>query len=1032
MANTAEIIVKVVDQSSAGLSKVNNQVNKFNRGMQQSNSLSQGLTGSILRLGAAIGTAFSVKAIINTTARFEDLRDTLTSVEGSAEGGAAAFAKIQNFATKTQFGVEDLTIAYIKLKTAGIEPTEELLTTFTDTAAVTTDQVGSLQAITDLLSRTTSGGLGLEELNRLADRGVPVFKILEETLGLTRLEISEFGKTAEGANVIVDALIAGLNKKFGGATQQRLDNLSVSMSNFGIAVTNSLDILGQGFAPQLTDVTNKLGEFIVRNEDTIRAIGEGLGTALMFVVDNLGLFATAIGTIAGLGFIKYIQNLAVAMKALMLSNPFTAIATAAVTAAYLIYDNWGDIKKWFGGFFDSLQLGWLNVKKGIYSALDAAPFADFSKEVEETEKAISKLEKEIKANAEATEENSKATKGADKALSDLEKQIVNNTKDTKKLTGETGELGEKTEEVNEESDDYTKTVEKLRKQKDKLEQSTGKVTKAYEDYIETLEDENRLAKLGNDEREIQIAITKGLEAAAKDLDKTVQDLTDTERRQVEERVRGLILENQEIERNKKKQEETVSELEKLYDDYHSTIIDYRNDNLTNAEQYAAAVEKLETDLANGLKLTEKEKTEYLQALRSKYLEDYTAQATEFRNSQLTDTQKYYNEIQQVEELYRAGAIQSEQEKAEIINGIRGKYAQQYIQTAQHQANTELGIFGQYARERKELDEALNSGIIQDYEVYLANRRKLDKDYADATASEYSSLYGLLEDKTKELTGLTDKEFGTMRDIVKLTFGVDVNDIIKGVFANGIGYLKSFITGGTTDLGGFAGSIGGIFSGIANKIDLTFVTDGLKSVGSFAIKALDVLGGFGKGTFDLFTEIGSFILRNFSDLFNSVKSGASSLINAVGSIFGGGGGGGGNTFSSLVAAGAAFIPGVGPAISAGISFLGDIFGFEKGGAFANGVLTKYAKGGIVESPTLFPMNNGAGLMGEAGAEAIMPLERIGGYLGVRSTGGGPTNVNINFTVNTMDARDFDSLLVEKKQLITNIVSSAVRQGNRSFA
>jgi hypothetical protein len=79
-----------------------------------------------------------------------------------------------------------------------------------------------------------------------------------------------------------------------------------------------------------------------------------------------------------------------------------------------------------------------------------------------------------------------------------------------------------------------------------------------------------------------------------------------------------------------------------------------------------------------------------------------------------------------------------------------------------------------------------------------------------------------------------------------------------------------------------------------------------------------------------------------------------------------------------------------------------------------------------------MANGAGLMGEAGPEAILPLERIGGALGVRSTGSSPTNININFTVNTMDARDFDSLLVEKKQLITNIVSSAVRQGNRSFA
>jgi phage-related minor tail protein len=70
------------------------------------------------------------------------------------------------------------------------------------------------------------------------------------------------------------------------------------------------------------------------------------------------------------------------------------------------------------------------------------------------------------------------------------------------------------------------------------------------------------------------------------------------------------------------------------------------------------------------------------------------------------------------------------------------------------------------------------------------------------------------------------------------------------------------------------------------------------------------------------------------------------------------------------------------------------------------------------------------MGEAGPEAILPLTRIGGDLGVRTTGGGgPSNVNINFTVNTMDARDFDSLLVEKKQLITNIVSSAVRQGRR---
>lgn len=46
--------------------------------------------------------------------------------------------------------------------------------------------------------------------------------------------------------------------------------------------------------------------------------------------------------------------------------------------------------------------------------------------------------------------------------------------------------------------------------------------------------------------------------------------------------------------------------------------------------------------------------------------------------------------------------------------------------------------------------------------------------------------------------------------------------------------------------------------------------------------------------------------------------------------------------------------------------------------------RFATGGIVNQPTLFPMANGTGLMGEAGPEAIMPLTRdSSGRLGVRS-------------------------------------------------
>ena len=64
-------------------------------------------------------------------------------------------------------------------------------------------------------------------------------------------------------------------------------------------------------------------------------------------------------------------------------------------------------------------------------------------------------------------------------------------------------------------------------------------------------------------------------------------------------------------------------------------------------------------------------------------------------------------------------------------------------------------------------------------------------------------------------------------------------------------------------------------------------------------------------------------------------------------------------------------------------------------YVDGKVEKYAYGGVVKKPTLFPMANGIGLMGEAGAEAILPLRRgSNGKLGVQSTGGGIVNINVN--------------------------------------
>ena len=58
----------------------------------------------------------------------------------------------------------------------------------------------------------------------------------------------------------------------------------------------------------------------------------------------------------------------------------------------------------------------------------------------------------------------------------------------------------------------------------------------------------------------------------------------------------------------------------------------------------------------------------------------------------------------------------------------------------------------------------------------------------------------------------------------------------------------------------------------------------------------------------------------------------------------------------------------------------------GQVFKNGNVIPFAKGGIVNKPTIFPMaNGGTGLMGEAGAEAVMPLRRMSnGKLGVEAS------------------------------------------------
>jgi hypothetical protein len=100
---------------------------------------------------------------------------------------------------------------------------------------------------------------------------------------------------------------------------------------------------------------------------------------------------------------------------------------------------------------------------------------------------------------------------------------------------------------------------------------------------------------------------------------------------------------------------------------------------------------------------------------------------------------------------------------------------------------------------------------------------------------------------------------------------------------------------------------------------------------------------------------------------------------------------------------------------------------------------FARGGIVDRPTIFPMAHGMGLMGEAGPEAVMPLTRTaGGELGVKAEGNGGGETHITMNINAVDSRSFVEMMRTNRASVESIVvenimkNGAVRAAMRGLA
>ncbi|MFO1105369.1 MAG: phage tail tape measure protein [Amaricoccus sp.] len=214
----------------------------------------------------------------------------------------------------------------------------------------------------------------------------------------------------------------------------------------------------------------------------------------------------------------------------------------------------------------------------------------------------------------------------------------------------------------------------------------------------------------------------------------------------------------------------------------------------------------------------------------------------------------------------------------------------------------------------------------------------------------------------------------------------------------------------------------------NQLESQFIglegsMSGVGSVAASFRRELDGMQGSLKDTGREATSMSRSVSSSFTKAFEGVLFGGQKLSDALAGV------GKSISGSVLTQALAPVQKSVGSAVSSGLqSMLGGLLGFSHGAAFRGGRVSAFARGGVVDQPTNFPMRGGTGLMGEAGPEAIMPLARgADGRLGVRTNGAAGGAVHVTMNISAPDAASFQ----RSQTQVAAEMTRAIQRGRRNL-
>ncbi len=248
----------VIGLSKKGLIKLNADLRRTKSNFKRNFGEISALAGKA-GMAIAAGVGAGLTAVIKSGAQLQTLKVGFRSIMGSAEGAAQMVSKLNKFTASTPFQLEEVSRSARQLIAVGtgMDDVNDRLRMLGDIAAASGNSIGDIAAAFSKVQ--AKGKVELENLNQLAERGIPIFAELKKVTGDANMEFGAGSVTVDQYN----QALANMASE-GGFANNAMSNLSETISGkFSTAMDNITLALGE-FAEKsglLEAATNILDDF---------------------------------------------------------------------------------------------------------------------------------------------------------------------------------------------------------------------------------------------------------------------------------------------------------------------------------------------------------------------------------------------------------------------------------------------------------------------------------------------------------------------------------------------------------------------------------------------------------------------------------------------------------------------------------------------------------------------------------------------------------------------------------------------------